>query len=1848
VVVDSDLGWTFLLFDVDQEDPEKPGSEIIISADVLGYKHGTPAGLIENPATALRHYLVTYAGFVLGDFDDGIVSATVDKLNTAGIKISGVITEPATHEQVIAWFCSNFSLDFWITTAGKICIGYNRYEAMTPGQSLSDVGGQILKGGFSLAYNQDVVNEMAIRHSYNPVSGEYGKTMENLENLASSDIIGKFTESLDLCLVGDDHTAQLVGGIRLFWSDEQRQLVTLVLSAPTITDAVELAGIVLVTHYAGPQSSGTGWVNVPVKVLDMQYQLNGTPILRVSGVVFQANDHSYAYGEPAANVVPGTVTESNTTSELTATWSLVGGENDPAYVWAYYKRHTEPISSLRFAAFVDLTDDPSIGTITFLPGFPATEEADALDVVLASESSTGVLGKLSTSPLLTLASGNRRRLASVEDLVATPGTAGINKITLSWTAIVNGKLRNYWVWRNIQNVLRTDDAPASAENPYAVRIADNITSNEFIDNDITPDVEYYYFVQALTKSAANEANDGASSAQGHVDSTGGAGPGPDLPTYDQPAKVTGFSVTEQAMVVDANGSLKSQASIVFVPPNNTADPNGYWKTAKIYRGKLVQADPGTPIGDQGATVGGATTQFDVVADLTESSMVILEPWAETSVFAAVSTGVVNNVGVEGRVDSLWLDAANYQETRSWAELGGTGMFAQSFVLDESRSIARWDLWMKRTGNLFTAAATLRLRVVNDSVDGPDESSVVATSGDILCAGIDVASAGVWVKFSFSTPASLSASPAKYWLVLEPTGTYAAEFETGVSLVSLAYSTPGTFYEIGQWATKAAGVWTIDTSRDAIFRNYTFYYPRVVLDLTPANAVWYVEDFFVTALAGGRSSQTGILCDAFSSYWKIPDNIDGAIIDSFDFAYSTMQGFNANVPGEGDTAVVYVNGLDRTMREYYRSDPGKTCYFAIRAKRKDGMYTPWTYFGATGCNTNASLRTPVKSWYVIGQIIMEQFRLYSYGFLSGRLFPNPAAPTTFPCGFEINSDGSAEFNEVFIRTGAIPGTSTNGLIYAGSIIGDYEDDWYGVFMSASGIVGRQKVGELGDGDRNPAVFFLAAQDYTKGTDPIHPTVKAGDFCVSTDVQRAYEIGDVPYLIFQPSFPNDDDTFGRLRIRSQVHITGDSTIEGILSVVSPTGSIWDTGIGVGAVGGSHLAMNALGISGWKGAVTSDLANLTFAFFADAFPDWGASAGDMWICRAWIGMGTAGSSLIEINPTSITSGNYIEGPTGAGFKLNTDGSAEFQKVSVRVSGAPNSSNLVYAGVMTDGAGYVNDWYGIFMSENALVGRHDAGVGNPNPVVFLLAADDFGGDAVHPAFIQGDFCISDNVKTAYEHPELAAWYLKATITGGLQIKADVTLNGSVLDGTTGHIHLDANGIYGHDPAGTLMFVMTNVAQNVLVYKHPTDSGQDVYADLEAGEFGAWLGRIAGVKIAHNRLYSSAYTDGGTTGYCINDDGTAVFHSVKVRVGGAPNSSNLVYAGSMTGDYEDDWYGIFMSSVALVGRRDSGVDTDPNPVVFLLAAQGFDGDAVHPTFLAGDFCISTDVKRAYWPGDVPYIIFQPSVGTIAPGSLRIRSQVHIIGDSTVEGTLSLIGDTGSSVVIAHSGITGVLGQFGQHDNVGFILATENQAVYVQGVSLNILAGQFGAWSGIIGGWTIADWGISTGNMGLYAGGSGVRIYAGASFASRDIAPFQVLDNGYLYIGKTGSTGHRTMINFAPWYNSSDSSTEMVLLGGPWNSGTPTSLGSVGAYGAATGGVYKGAIVLRTNYGAGAQLGFFQTDGTAIHVISNSSYRFRVLHDGDISVIKNINYLWPSTQGIAGNSLKIASLTGDVANLVWA
>lgn len=1344
--------WVFLTSsDASLEELIGDGSDVVVSCNATGMEEsGT---LITNPVQALRNYLITFCGYVSGDFDSTYYNTAYGAVASLDYVISGVIVGGNSLREIVESFCRNFSLHLFFTPAGKIAIQFSGYTSGASAPQLNHYD-HIISGSFGLSINQDILNQEDVDYAFNRVRGDF-LSLPSIQNTKSyGDANEYYSENLQLNLVSDADIASHVAGVRLFWSDEDRALVSLMAAASEVPSGVELAGMIRLTHPMGIHDDGTGYTDHIFKITSLGYQLGAAPKVSISGIEVEPGANSYVYyTDLPSNVTITGLTESNTNSEVTVTWTLPGTDI-PEGLQVLYKSSDEAISALRYWGSLAATDE----TFSFTPQFRLDQQTAGLDVYLCPLLD-GVSLAYADSAYSTITSGNRRRLNTITNLTATPGDAGSTRITLDWDAVTDGKYRNVWLYRGTTNV-----------KSAATLLTTAPLSNQYIDDNAAPGVTYYYFLQALTQTGANHASDAYATVSAKIDELGNA-------VFHAPPAVTGFTVVVTQQSIDANGSLKAHVTLDFTAPTAIADPDSLWRSVTIYRSLVADA------GNVTAGVTGSNEPKDdwvALCDITKKTTIILDPKPGVSILAAVSNGIENNVEVRGSVSAV-------------ADGGGT---------------------------------------------------------------------------------------------------------------------------------------------------YT--YPRARLEIPDLTVTAKVSGFTVSALN-----------DTFTAEWGNPTGIEDAKIDSYELAYSTERGFDADVA----YLVIYARPLPVTMHKVSGADPAKTYFFAIRWKSKDQIGSPWTYFGTTGCDTDASKRTPVTSYYSTGQIVNYGDRLATNNYVAGTI------------GFQIKADGTCEFNEVTVRgaihasSGAITGTlgvsgaiicgdvnqvnphivmnaaglagwkgtpsvtdnlcfalatmtgdwtigtavysisagdmwarrgyigggsttaqtisitpaglqssnfttgsagfvigvdgkaefdsvkirvtgpvvppvdpTDHHLLYAGDMSGDYEDDWYGNFISDSAIVGRYATASAGT--INPSVFLLASKAFAG--DAVHPSFAQGDFCVATNVKTAYEdpANCTSFLKFLPA-AGTLDVKGTLTVIGNSFVTGDlfsgtrtsvhtqmnsfgffgwsaadlgnggttanlnfgyaNTNFGTVTINGQTLTInagdffarngylqgvkiGNGGLVVGDTDAGHVSISKDGVCGWKGAETVG-DNISFASFttggtfAVGSHNYTAAAGDGWFRRGFFG-GDSSGNAIEVSPTYLKTSSYVAG--SAGFVLNTDGTAEFQSVKVRVSGPitppgdPDDHHLLYAGSMA--GDYEDEWYGNFISAAAIVGRRNvAGTGTVNPAVFLLASDSFAGDAIHPAFSQGDFCVADNVKTAYETPASSGAYLKFLPSAGtLAIKAAVTITGS------------------------------------------------------------------------------------------------------------------------------------------------------------------------------------------------------------------------------------------------------------------------------------------------------------------------------------------------------------------------------------------------------------------------------------------------------------------------------------------
>lgn len=139
----------------------------------------------------------------------------------------------------------------------------------------------------------------------------------------------------------------------------------------------------------------------------------------------------------------------------------------------------------------------------------------------------------------------------------------------------------------------------------------------------------------------------------------------------------------------------------------------------------------------------------------------------------------------------------------------TGNIAQGFQLPFQSAIHKIQLYLNKTGS---PAGQLTVKINSDS-SGKPSSSTLATSDNV--AASTITGTLTLTEFNFTIPVRLEAF-TQYHLLLEGDATYDASFVTGATAVQLGIDASSPSYTYGNISTYAAGAWTADSAKCAIF------------------------------------------------------------------------------------------------------------------------------------------------------------------------------------------------------------------------------------------------------------------------------------------------------------------------------------------------------------------------------------------------------------------------------------------------------------------------------------------------------------------------------------------------------------------------------------------------------------------------------------------------------------------------------------------------------------------------------------------------------------------------------------------------------------------------------------------------------------------------------------------------------------------------------------------------------------------------------------------------------------------------------------------------------------------------
>ncbi|TRZ53075.1 hypothetical protein D4S03_02430, partial [bacterium] len=1651
-------GWTYLKFIPDVENPDFDYS---VTCDGDGIESSVPAiqpgskiysgdgtgTLLTTPVPALMQYLILAGANLATDYDTTSYNAVSAAQVADGRVVSGIIDQEGwTHKDVIEQFMTGFSFQIFYNASGKLKFADYKVEAVVGGESSINDQDHVLENSLAIFQNQDVINSTTLHFGWNSVDGQFQQEPEALENLTSKANLGStFSEDLQLYLVSDPKVATQVANNRMYYSDEDRYQVRFQIGAPEAPGTLDLCTNLLLTHFAGlsserqtnpPKTTETtgdppvtktyGWVDELLRVTQLDYQLNGTPIITVVCLTMDPDENAYDFGSVPANVVLGSVTES-AAGVITETWTLPGA-NDPTWVNVYYRRSEDKLSAKRFAGRVAA----SALTKSFTPDF---EFSNSLDVYLVPEDEHGVIRELKW----TIDATKDTTLAETIDLtevgfdVASIAdiTAGdlilcdneINKVlsksgsTLTLYADAGVRL----CYEDTAHATHASSAPVGTIKPtvtygtLSVRTAlstpQNLTAlfgetwitlgwDAYTDpNDVSMLRKYLVYRNTLNDfSSATCLNDGDTLTDNSYVDTDLTEPTADedwplyfywvvgvnksgvhstnstvsnaygvSPTFMMVPPVTALAFTEEGTVM-VDGTSKSRVGVVFTEPTAVADPGGLWRAVHIMKSPQLVAG-NTTATSQTVNSGAPNPNWNEVARLEGEGHIYLDPDENKVILAAVSEGASPNPPYfkVGLTDQYYTDAAKVAGQQSDVALANAGKLAQGFMVKTSRTVGRFEVFLTLLGTL-TTGATVTLSVFSNSAGAPNAALSNGVSAAVKAT--EITTTGGWVQFDFLAGVALTAN-TQYWLVLEPAGTYAAEAD-GSNQIQWGVDATDSGYSLGNWSVYA-GSWIANTEVDGLFRACSYLYPRAALELTGklAVSVPVVQTFNVEiaprTTTTSESNVGGPSGGVFFATWEPPTGITTNEISHYVLNYSLDIGFDAAVDFNSNPTKV---PGDVTHQEAYM--PGMTYYWAIKCVLKNGDESDWIYLmDDAPINTQASphVRVPVTAYKLA---IKRADQAADVGVI---LDVNNAVVGIDLRGITINTIGQTE-------SGARMMLNQNGLL---------------AFNSTS---------------TNNSTGKTVLVDATNGS---------------------FEFGDIS----NPS--GNKITYNAA--------TGVLTISG-----TQTGGSSSTDITGGTIGG-----------------------------------------------------------IAISGSAIYSTNFSAG--SAGFQIKSDGTAEFQAVTIRAAGTPSAtSSLIYCGVNT--GDYATARYGIFMNSIAISGRRNATVNGYHPNVFILAADTYAGDAVLPPLAAGDFILADDCKVAgVVETETSSNYFLKLMSGVLSIKAKINIKGpSTFDGavtltagsslSSGQTAYDTgSGFWIENTAGVSKFSFGKATGSKITYSTATEvltiSGS---VAITSGSMVGWT--ITGTTLTGtNVVLDSAGTVkvGSTTNVCgmtagsgfwagaaayaitdpfaVSVDGKLYANSVTIRANGNFGvASGTIYAGDISGaSATNDWYGTFMSDKGITGRRVvAGVDTK-NPLVFLLGSNDFTnlGDTVWPSFLAGDFVIADDVYQAIQAGGGTSAAYlKMKFDGAGAATLTVKGSLQVIGTSTFAGTITSTATiTGGTIRTSASNPkiqmdTDKLVGYDASGNATFIL-TNSAITDWDGTTMDIPAGYFGCKGATIGGWNI-------------------------------------------------------------------------------------------------------------------------------------------------------------------------------------
>jgi len=247
---------TFIRFDTDQVDPDRPGV-LAVTANVRGatLSGGAGGALATSPIECLRDFLVNHVGITFSKFEKSSWNTANQFVLSRGWLCNGAILELTSIEDVIARFLSSFNMFMFVNIRGRLDIKiFDTAEAIAADPETYDETQLILMNTFSQAEQGNVKNKVSYQYDRDWLAKNW-RGFGSVEDAQGLSVLGRvYEDSPFFWFVGDATTALDVAQKRLFLRRTVSDIVEFEVPAPETMSNLEIGEYINVTHYqrAGP------------------------------------------------------------------------------------------------------------------------------------------------------------------------------------------------------------------------------------------------------------------------------------------------------------------------------------------------------------------------------------------------------------------------------------------------------------------------------------------------------------------------------------------------------------------------------------------------------------------------------------------------------------------------------------------------------------------------------------------------------------------------------------------------------------------------------------------------------------------------------------------------------------------------------------------------------------------------------------------------------------------------------------------------------------------------------------------------------------------------------------------------------------------------------------------------------------------------------------------------------------------------------------------------------------------------------------------------------------------------------------------------------------------------------------------------------------------------------------------------------------------------------------------------------------------------------------------------------------------------------------------------------------